>query len=95
MKHTTRRRRYRRRKAAEQANRISRPGAVAEPTSAPSEPAEEPSVGIMPDQHSEKIDLPFEIAQDNEDLVASEESSGDAPPTHRPRRAERSSQRTR
>ncbi len=84
MKRTTRRRRYRRRKAAEQANRISRPAAVAEPSSAPSEPAEEPIGGIMPDQHSEKIHLPFEIAPDNEALVAREEPSGDAPqPTAR------------
>ena len=78
MKRTSRRRRYRRRKAAEQANRISHPTAVAERSSAPSEPAEEPIVGIMPDEHSEKIDLPFEIAHDKEDLVASEEPSGDA-----------------
>ncbi len=84
MKRTARRRRYRRRKAAEHANRTSHPAAVAEPSFAPSEPAEEPIVGIRPDQHSEKIDLPFEIAQDNEDLVASEEPSGDAPqPTAR------------
>ncbi len=76
MKRTAHRRRYRRRKAAEHANRISRPTAVLE---LPPKHTEGPSVGIIPDQQAEKINLPFEIAQDNEVLVASEELNGDAP----------------
>ncbi len=81
MKRTAHRRRYRRRKAAEQANRTSHPAGVVE---MPTEPAEDPIVGITPEQHREKIHLPFEIAQDNEVLVASEEPNGDAPqPTAR------------
>ncbi len=78
MKHTARRRRYRRRKAAEEANRLSNPAAVVDLSLASSEPAEETIVGIMPERHK-KIDLPFEIAQENEVLVASEEPNGEAP----------------
>ncbi len=70
MKHTARRRRHRRRKAAERANSISRPTAFAEPSPAPSGPMEEPIVGTMPGKHSEKIDLPFEIAGERPSMTS-------------------------
>ncbi len=78
MKRTAYRRRYRRRKAMERANRHSRTAPVTEPLPAPTELAEDSIVGIMHNQKSKKIDLPFEIAQENEAGVVSEKANGEA-----------------
>ncbi|MCH7776072.1 MAG: tetratricopeptide repeat protein, partial [Gemmatimonadetes bacterium] len=78
MKRTAYRRRHRRRKAVEQANRHSLTVPVTEPLPAPTELAEDSIVGIMRSRKSERIDLPFEIAQENEAAVVSEEANGKA-----------------
>lgn len=82
MKRTAQHRRYRRRKAVERANRQSHPTAVAELPLTPTAPPEDPIVGMINSHESERIDLPFEIAQDNEVLVASDDAHGGE--THEP-----------
>ena len=78
MKRTAQHRRYRRRKAVEQANRQSHPAAVAEPPLTSTVPPEDPIVEMINSHESERIHLPFEIAQDNEVVVASDEAHGGA-----------------